>query len=379
MTSSRTLARAVPAGRRRRRRRRRGGSVILYTVVSLVALAGIVSLAVDYGHVQVVKAQMQRSAEAVARGYFDFQVNGQPVAYVSLLEGQACNPVDPGSGLNPTYTPVPGAWNPTTSTFTAGATGNGTTTFPAVQVTVARTGANGVRLFWGKVLGLSTCNVHATATAALLGGQSGQVDIPRNADPYLAGEPSGTTISGGWGDNTSTATPYGVSCITVVPGTYITMTNVSGTSSIYPGHVDTTGPDGDTSLILHHGENYDGNPDPPYPNPEHGVGDAKMPSDALMGLFLTDTAPDQTTAPAAADWTDAAHANQASYTDLQNQAPFLIGNGQTTGGTTQQFLVPPGATRLYLAVWDGVEYNNNSGGLSGTINVKQKVVIVQAQ
>ncbi len=192
--------------------------------------------------------------------------------------------------------------------------------------------------------------------------------------------PTGSTTAG-YGDNTSNAAPYQVpSSIPVVPGTYITVTNTSGTSSIVPGTVTATGPAGNSSIILHHGAELQLQPRPVgYAYPENGIGDATMPADALMGVFLTANAPNQATAPAAVDWTDAAHANQATYTDLQNQAPFMIGTGQTTGGTTQQFLVPPGATRLFLGVWDGIQYSNNSGTLTGTVSVKQKVMLVQLQ
>ena len=96
-------------------------------------------------------------------------------------------------------------------------------------------------------------------------------------------------------------------------------------------------------------------------------------------MFVTNTSPDQNPAPAAVDWTDAAHANQASYTDIKTQQPFLIGDGKTTGGTVQTFLVPPGATKLFLGIWDGTQYSNNSGTVTGTLNVQQKVMLVQAQ
>ena len=45
--------------------------------------------------------------------------------------------------------------------------------------------------------------------------------------------------------------------------------------------------------------------------------------------------------------------------------------------TVKTFTVPHGATRLFLGIWDGVEYNNNSGSLSATVNVQHEILIVQ--
>ncbi len=46
---------------------RRRGSILLYVIVMMTALLGICTLAVDYGHVQLVKSEMQRTADATAR------------------------------------------------------------------------------------------------------------------------------------------------------------------------------------------------------------------------------------------------------------------------------------------------------------------------
>jgi hypothetical protein len=32
---------------------------------------------------------------------------------------------------------------------------------------------------------------------------------------------------------------------------------------------------------------------------------------------------------------------------------------------------------LFLGVWDGVQYDNNSGSLTGTVTVQHQVMIVQ--
>jgi hypothetical protein len=56
----------------------------------------------------------------------------------------------------------------------------------------------------------------------------------------------------------------------------------------------------------------------------------------------------------------------ASLSPLLKQ-PFFIGNGLRNDGlSVQQFIVPAGATRLYLGTMDGFGWWNNSGSLEVT-------------
>ena len=199
----------VPRSPLSRPRSCRGGSVMVYTVTALVALTGIVTLAVDYGHAQAVRAEMQRSAEAAARGWIDLILLGHnpsatATGYAAYLAQSTYNPIDGPTGTACTVNITPGTWDPTTSTFTPNASSTS-----AVRVTISRTAAagNALPLFWGRLLGEKSCDIHASATAALVGGQSGSVSVPSIADPYLAGMPAGSTAAI-YGDNTSNATPY---------------------------------------------------------------------------------------------------------------------------------------------------------------------------
>ncbi|HET9834372.1 MAG TPA: PEP-CTERM sorting domain-containing protein [Vicinamibacterales bacterium] len=47
---------------------------------------------------------------------------------------------------------------------------------------------------------------------------------------------------------------------------------------------------------------------------------------------------------------------------------FFIGDGRRLDGVTPQyFIVPNGATRLFLGTMDGFEWNNNAGSLDVTV------------
>jgi hypothetical protein len=321
----------------------------------------------------MVKTDLQGCADATARGYMEYyNLYGQTYANTNgpALYSSANNPVDSNSGVSPTVTVTWGSWNTTTHQFTAGFASP-----YAVEVTVSRTSANsnGVPLIWGGLIGKPNCDVSVTSVAALVGSQSGSASMPATANPYLAGMPAGTTTI--YGDTIYNAAPAQATSISVIPGTWLTFTGITGTTSVLPGTMSYYGPNGDTADAVWHGENYNGNPN--SPTSENGIGDALMPESALMGVFLNGNAPNTNTTPATIDWTQSSLLNQTQYANIQLQQPFYIGDGKTTGGTVQQFQVPAGATRLFLGIWDGVDYNNNGGSLSATVNVQNYVQIVQ--
>jgi len=108
-----------------------------------------------------------------------------------------------------------------------------------------------------------------------------------------------------------------------------------------------------------------------------GISGIIAPTDMfLAGVFLTD-APPSDVAPERLNFT-------VLGTDFSSISPelsqvFFIGDGRRSGGTTlQDFVVPSGATRLYLGFVDGVgfvanpgAYGDNTGYLTVGINNDQ--------
>lgn len=337
----------------------------------LVALTAIVSLGVDWGHILTVRSQMQASADDIALGVMDAYLRGSwNAAYAAAASTPGDNVIDAGSGLVPTVTVTGGSWNPATRVFTP----NVYTGTPAVQavVTCTRANNNAVKLTWGAMIGMRSVDVKVRAIACEAGGEAVPLAIPSKANLYLSGMPSSTVTA--WGDDPLDATPYGVTSIPVVPGQWISFSNFSGTSSILPGVVSYADANGLSNLPLHHGQNYNSSPN--NPGPEYGIADAVIPASAVTGLFLTDSAPDTSAAPATVDWTQPALAAQTSFADIGVKQPFMIGDGLSSGGQAQRFRVPPGATRLFLSVWDGVQQNNNGGSVSGTIQRRKYAKLV---
>jgi Putative Flp pilus-assembly TadE/G-like len=151
---------------------RHRGVVLILIVLLMVMFAAIASLAVDYGHVQLIKTQMQRTADATARGYMLYcATNGQSYAttHGPALYAAAANPIDANSGILPAVTVTWGYWTPASGTFS---TSSGTD--PAVKIKLKRTAAgnNAAPLFWGKVFGVTSIDVHATSVAFAPAGYS---------------------------------------------------------------------------------------------------------------------------------------------------------------------------------------------------------------
>jgi hypothetical protein len=91
--------------------------------------------------------------------------------------------------------------------------------------------------------------------------------------------------------------------------------------------------------------------------------------DALMGVFLSDERPDRSKPPRSLDY-------QAIRRDINGVSPqlkqvFFVGDGRTRNGAVRRYLVPAKATRLYLGVMDGFEWNNNSGSFTVTVAIER--------
>jgi hypothetical protein len=183
--------------------------------------------------------------------------------------------------------------------------------------------------------------------------------------------PAGSTAS--YSDAVPANSPTDVS-VPLVPGSYITFSDVSGGVGHGP-NLALDGAKGNASKILTHGAD---SPGGATPAEENGIADIVSPIDAILGVFLTANAPDsEGSAPPRRDYSSAASRDNTTYDDIQTRQPFFIGNGLTNVGTTQQFKVPAGATRLFLGTMDGHEWANNLGQFTITIHVPGSISLVK--
>jgi Flp pilus assembly protein TadG len=351
------------------RRNRSRGQGLIYVVVALPIMFGFCSLAVDFGRAEVTKTELMRAADAAARYGALGLANGTSTASSNAIATAALNNADGSTVVLQSSDILTGSWNASTHTFTSG-TSNPT----AVQVTAQRTAARGnaVATMFAAVVGCSSIDVHATAVAVVTLGTSTVINVPGGSDPWLAGEPNGTTANftnQGWVDQAPTNSPVQASAITLIPGKALNF-NFTGSVSYFPG-TQPFDPDGDPNWII----------DDYYAaqngNAEHGIANINAPLTSVIGVFLDDSLPDSSAAPAMLDFSTDASRNFSSLSPALKQ-PFFIGDGLMDDGVTlQDFIVPAGATRLYIGVMDGQQWSDNSGSLATTVTKPATVATVK--
>lgn len=344
---------------------------MIYAVVSMTALCGIVSLAVDYARVQLTKTELQRVADSCARTAALSMSSGQTDAntkfFTQYLAG--LHTAD-GSAVTLAAADVEfGYWDGAAKTFTVKPSSFSAN---ALRITVARTTSRGnaIPLMWARALGKSSCDVTTQAIAyfAPTKVQTFTID-PTKGDLWLAGMPAGSAASY---DDTSANGPPSLG-LPLEPGSYISFSGASGTVTNSPTGTMVSA-DGNVGNILTHGAD---SPGGPTPAAENGVADIVSPINALLGVFLDENAPNTTSAPSRRDYTTAASRDETSYDDIELKQPFFVGDGRTSGGTTQQFQVPLGATRLFLGTMDGYQWHNNLGSFTITVTVPSRISLVK--
>lgn len=179
--------------------------------------------------------------------------------------------------------------------------------------------------------------------------------VPGTANPWLADQESSSSISITFNgrvfvDSATSTAPVEIDGVPLIPSEWL-LFDVSGQTSNGPSH-PMYNPDGlDTYTISNIG------------GAMNGISNINAPISSLIGVFLSKDHPQNLTAPAALDFS-APGATDFSELHPELQQTFFIGDGLDSLGNFQHFYVPEGATRLYLAVLDEYEWNNNTGELS---------------
>lgn len=108
----------------------------------------------------------------------------------------------------------------------------------------------------------------------------------------------------------------------------------------------------------------------------NGMGAVNAPLDSLLGVFLNNSLPSSSAAPAGLDFSPASARSFTSLAPGLKQV-FFIGDGLTGNGTgsVQKFIVPNGATRLFLGGGDAFGWFNNSGSFTVKVNPPTTAVV----
>lgn len=353
--------------------RRNNGVVIYYMTAAMFVLCGFCSFAVDLGRVHVTKTEMQRAADSAARAAAA-ELPDVNSAIAFAMDYAKSNTSD-GTGvvLDPASDIEFGKWDPKKAKFTK-LKGNGVQNANCVHVMLRRTAARGtaVPLLFGKAIGRGACDVNVESYAMLIPSINVDQNVPGTSNPFLSGMPKGSSASlnnpHNSPDYAGTKADPKQSPIAVdmpfVEGDSLTFDSIDGVVRHDPNLADFS-PDGQLSDI---GHNTNGS--------ENGIADVNAPINALVGLFLDDSQPNSSGAPKKLDFSTS---DSREFTTLKPELKqiFFIGDGKNKDGVRQEFVVPEGATRLYLATWDFYEWNNNSGQRNIQVKRPQHIITVK--
>jgi hypothetical protein len=349
------------------RSRHRGVSII-YTILVMTAMLLFCSLGVDVARVQVAKTEVRRAVDDAARhGAGGFAVD-YTVALKRAMDIPANNTVDGTKfELLQKEDLVVGKWDAATRTFKP-LSGFDLANADAIQVTGRRLKSRGtaIPLSFAGLVGVKTANINGmTAIAQFIPGVNVDQHVPATANPFLSGMPKGTLASPNNPHNSPDyagdaknprQSPLQVG-MSIKQGDQLSFDSISGDARHDPD-LPFFSPDGELVDI---GTNTAGD--------EHGIKGIKGPINALVGVYLSDEAPNKSPVPtftqadlnkSPVDFSSSASRNKTVYEPKLKQM-FFIGDGMTDDGTIQKFVAPPGATRLFLATWDFYEWNNNAG------------------
>lgn len=178
--------------------------------------------------------------------------------------------------------------------------------------------------------------------------QSDPVLVPGDANPFLSGQLDGVRIKG---DRSPDESPILAS--TVQPGDVLSFV-VEGSVSFTGASEPTTAPDGGALETSSSALGI------------AGYREKSLPINALVGVFLGDGIPQD---PAPSEIIYSGDSLQFELLAPRLHQIFYIGDGLTGEGIglRQEFVVPDGATRLFLGTTDGFGWFNNSGFFEVTI------------
>ncbi len=186
------------------------------------------------------------------------------------------------------------------------------------------------------------------------------VKVPGTSNPYLAGMPGGTKSA--FGDRAPEQSPVLVE-LSLLDAVAVTFTASGGVQN-HPYDPPNYDPPDGSSAANHRAE--------------HGISEVASPLNSLVGVFLGDDRPDRSPAPPPLDF----HGAGRDFVSLSPQLKqiFFIGSGTTKARVAgaakkervaRRFMVPRGATRLFLGTMDEYEWDNNGGFFQVTVMIER--------
>jgi Flp pilus assembly protein TadG len=354
--------------------RRPRGMALIWTSLVLVLMLVISLMAVDYGRAQLAKAELRRAADSAARaGAAELLLD--PDDAIDVAKEYAAKHRADGRTVNLLNSDIEvGTWDSKTRVFTRATSNSARMNADAIRVVAQLRADRGTHIPAGlaRLTKKGGFDVSAESIALRIEPIAVDQNVLATANPFLAGMPPGTLASPNnphnspdfaGTKNNPRQSPETVG-MRIIPGSVLQFDGIDGVMRHDP-NLAYYQPDGQLNSI---GRNTNG--------PEHGISDIKGPINALVGVFLTDDQPNMTPAPETLDFSSPGSRDFRELRPKLKQV-FFIGDGKDSRGVRQDFIVPQGATRLYLASWDFYEWNNNAGYRNVRISRPGKIITVK--
>jgi hypothetical protein len=326
---------------------------LLYTIVSMTAMLGIVSLAVDLGRLQVCKTQAQAAADAAALYAAEGIVGGTAATIRARAVAAAADNKVNGVPVvvDPNADVAFGIWDSQNLIFVPVASG-AEASATAIQVSVhcAKSRGTQINMTFASLVGFSSADIARSAIASI--GKVTTQTVPGLACPWLAGMPIGSSVPATGGNPTPAyAGINSPPSFSVTGGVPIRFAAAGGSTTWNPtssSDSGTAGTEGDTAFIAAQA-------------PVNGINTTYAPLNGMVGIFLDDNAPNTTAMAPSLDFSTDAERNFSTLSPQLKQV-FYIGNGLDDAGNLQTFVAPQGATRLFIGTMDMEGWWWDNGG-----------------
>lgn len=354
--------------------RTRRGVGLVWATVGIGVLLAVSLLAVDYGRAQVAKNELRRAVDAAARAGAAELLQDPDAAVRVARDYGARHKVDGNPLLLLDGDVEIGTWNFSSRKFLPAQNGMQRLNGDAIRVVGELSASRGtaVPASLARLTSRDSTDISAESVAVRVDHLAVDQNVQATANPFLAGMPAGSVASRNNPHNSPDyagnsgnprQSPEAIN-MRIIPGSVLQFDGIDGVMRHDP-NLAYYQPDGQLNSI---GRNTNG--------PENGIADIRGPINALVGVFLGDDPPNRTPAPAYLDFSTTQSRDFAELKPELKQV-FFIGDGKDSRGNHQKFVVPEGATRLFLASWDFYEWNNNAGYRNVRITRPGRIVTVK--
>jgi hypothetical protein len=208
------------------------------------------------------------------------------------------------------------------------------------------------RARWLRALLWSGLFIEGPQVTAQVPQLTARIRVPATANPYLSGMPPGTKAR-----LTDKAPEQSPVLANLPPNSLSVSFEAAGKVEHAPFSPPQYDPPDGSAPTRHDG------------GAENGISAVIAPMNSLVGVFLTDEQPDRTPAPKELKLKN--NGRDLPAVSPQLKQIFFIGTGKTRTGVKRSYLVPKGATRLFLGVMDGWDWNNNDGEFRVVITLER--------